>query len=225
MGILIAIEGGDGSGKATQSELLTKRLKAAGLNAHKISFPAYAEPSSTLVKMYLAGEFGKNSSDVNAYAASLFYAVDRYATFKKDWGSVYAEDDAIIIADRYTTANALHQVTKLPQEERKAFLDWLYDLEYTKIGLPKPDTVFYLDVRPEVSEKLRRSRESKTHTKPDIHENLAFQQETYKSAHFVVQHGGWTVVPCTNDTGDGMRSVESISDELYAFTVSRLCER
>ena len=156
-GKLIAIEGLDGSGKATQAKLLAGYLAAQGLAVREVSFPDYGSDSSALVKMYLAGQFGQHPDDVNAYAASSFYAVDRYASYKKDWGSFY-ENGGIVIADRYTTSNAVHQCSKLPPEQWESFLGWLFDFEFHLLGLPAPDEVIYLQVDPAVSQKLMTQR-------------------------------------------------------------------
>ena len=144
-GKLIVFEGTDGSGKATQSKLLFERLQREGVDCRKLNFPRYGEKSAALVELYLSGAFGTHPDDVNAYAASTFYSVDRYASYKQDWGKYY-EAGGLLIADRYTTSNAIHQGSKLPEAELPAFFDWLYDLEYGKMGLPRPDLVLYLDV-------------------------------------------------------------------------------
>lgn len=146
-GKLIVLEGLDGSGKATQAKLLAEHLAAQGVPVQKITFPDYASDSSALVKMYLAGQFGQHPDDVNAYAASSFYAVDRYASYKTSWGSFY-EQGGVIIADRYTTSNAVHQCSKLPQEQWEEYLHWLFDYEFRLLGLPAPDRVIYLQVDP-----------------------------------------------------------------------------
>ena len=165
-GTLIVLEGLDGSGKATQAKLLAQHLKEAGKNVQEITFPDYASDSSALVKMYLAGQFGDKPDDVNAYAASSFYAVDRYASYKTSWGSFY-EAGGVIIADRYTTSNAVHQCSKLPPEQWESFLQWLFDYEFRLLGLPAPDEVIYLQVDPAVSQKLmtQATRAKKTSTK------------------------------------------------------------
>ena len=148
-GRLIVLEGLDGSGKATQAGLLYEALCGRGEQAMKITFPNYESDSSALVKMYLGGAFGQDVNDVNAYAASSFYSVDRYASYKTLWGCFY-HDGGTVIADRYTTSNAVHQCSKLPREEWDAYLAWLFDFEYRKIAIPEPDTVVYLDVDPKV---------------------------------------------------------------------------
>ena len=168
-GKLIVFEGTDGSGKATQSELLCQELTRRGIPYRKLTFPRYQEESSALVRLYLGGAFGQKPGDVNAYAAASFYSVDRYASFKQDWGGWYRQG-GLVIADRYTTSNAVHQTSKLPPQERQAFLDWLFDFEYRKLGLPEPDRVLYLDVPTELSEQMMRRREQLTHTTADIHE-------------------------------------------------------
>ena len=165
---LIVIEGLDGSGKATQAKLLAENLAQQNLRVREVSFPDYASESSALVKMYLAGAFGTHPDDVNAYAASSFYAVDRYASFKHDWQGDY--EAGLVIADRYTTSNAIHQCSKLPMEQWDAYLDWLFDFEYEKLGIPSPDLVVYLKVDPDVSQKLLSKRYDGHMEKEDIHE-------------------------------------------------------
>ena len=218
-GRLIVFEGTDGSGKATQSRLLFERLEREGVDCRKLNFPRYGEKSAALVELYLGGAFGSHPDDVNAYAASTFYAVDRYASYKQDWGGYY-EAGGLLIADRYTTSNAVHQASKLPEGERKAFLDWLFDTEYRLLGLPKPDLVIYLDMPTEITEKMMRRRETATGTHADIHE----QDETYlkncrAAAREIVKDCGWTVIRCARD-GDP-RTVEDIHNQVYR-TVRKL---
>ena len=147
MGKLIIMEGLDGSGKGTQAELLAKSLTEQGKTLRKVTFPDYASDSSALVRMYLAGKFGDRPDDVNAYAASSFFSVDRYASYKTNWGEFY-RSGGLVISDRYTTSNAVHQCSKLPPEQWDSFLNWLFDFEYNKIGIPAPDRVIYLAVDP-----------------------------------------------------------------------------
>ena len=219
MGKLIVIEGTDGSGKSTQFRLLTQRLENENIAFRKIVFPQYSEPSSTLIRMYLGGEFGTNPSDVNAYAASSFYAVDRYASYKKAWGQWY-EQGGLVVCDRYTTSNAVHQASKLPPEERTVFLNWLFELEYGKLGLPKPDLVLYLDMPTEITEKMMRSREAATGTHADIHEqDEAYLKSCREAAREIVKDCGWTVIHCAK--GDAPRTVEDIHNQVYR-TVKKL---
>ena len=159
MGKLIVIEGTDGSGKSTQFRMLTDRLEREKRVFQKLVFPQYAEPSSALIRMYLNGEFGSKPTDVNAYAASAFYSVDRYASYKKVWGKWY-EEGGLVISDRYTTSNAVHQASKESGQAQQTFLKWLYEFEYEKLGLPRPDLVVYLDVPTDFTEALLRHREA-----------------------------------------------------------------
>ena len=220
MGKLIVIEGTDGSGKSTQFKLVTSRLEAENLAFQKLVFPQYAEPSSALIRMYLGGEFGTKPSDVNAYAASAFYAVDRYASFKKVWGQWY-EAGGLIVSDRYTTSNAVHQASKEPVEKQPEFLKWLYDFEYAKLGLPCPDLIIYLDVPTDFTEAMMRRREADTNTKADIHEQdmdyLATCRRTGKAA---AEYYGWTVIQCVQD--GAMRSIEDIHEEIYRHVAACL---
>ena len=213
-GKLIVLEGLDGSGKGTQAKLLAKHLTVTDHLVREITFPDYDSDSSALVKMYLAGQFGDKPDDVNAYAASSFYAVDRYAGYKADWGKFY-EEGGILIADRYTTSNAVHQASKLPEGERQAFLDWLFDLEYGRMGLPAPDLVLYLDLPTEVSEKMLRHREQATATAADIHEqDGAYLRRCREGAREIARDLGWSVIDCA--AGDAPRTVEDIRREVLS---------
>lgn len=214
MGRLIVVEGLDGSGKATQSEKLYEYLSNRGLNVRKVSFPDYESNSSALIKMYLAGEFGSEADSVNPYAASSFYAVDRYASFKTGWEKFY-NDGGIIIADRYTTSNAIHQCSKLPESEWKAFLDWLFEYEYRYMGIPEPDAVIYLRVDPDVSQKLMSGRYNNDESKKDIHErDTDYLRRSRMSADYCAKELGWRTVECTSD-GE-MRSIDDIFAEISA---------
>ncbi|MBQ6997487.1 MAG: deoxynucleoside kinase [Oscillospiraceae bacterium] len=222
MGKLIVIEGTDGSGKSTQFRALTERLTREGRAFKTLVFPRYAEPSSALIKMYLGGEFGTKPSDVNAYAASSFYAVDRYASYKQDWGQWY-ENGGVIVSDRYTTSNAVHQTSKEPKEKQAAFLQWLYEFEYDKLALPRPDLVIYLDVPTAFTEKMMRRREQETNTHADIHEqDMAYLATCRESGRTAAQYYGWHIVQCVKD-GE-MRSIEDIHAEIYALVKACLEE-
>ena len=222
MGKLIVIEGTDGSGKSTQFRLLTQRLENEGKTFQKLVFPQYAEPSSALIRMYLGGEFGTSPSDVNAYAASAFYAVDRYASYKKVWGEYY-EQGGLIVSDRYTTSNAVHQASKEPEEKQGEFLKWLYEFEYDRLGLPQPDLTIYLDVPTDFTEKLMRTREAATNTSADIHEqDLQYLATCRRTGEAAASFYGWTVIQCVKD--GKMRSIEDIHEEIYRHVAACLEE-
>ena len=220
MGKLIVLEGTDGSGKSTQFRLMAQRLTDEKVEFRRLVFPRYENESSALIRMYLGGQFGTKPSDVNAYAASAFYAVDRYASYKQDWGQWY-EDGGLILSDRYTTSNAVHQASKETGEKQDAFLKWLYEFEYDKLGLPRPDLTIYLDVPTDFTEKLMRNREQNTGTKADIHEQdteyLATCRRTGRAA---AEFYGWTVIDCVKD--GQMRSIEDIHEEIYKHVVACL---
>lgn len=216
-GKLYVIESGtDGSGKATQTEKLYNRLLSEGFPVRKVEYPNYKSDSSALVKMYLSGTFGTDPNAVSPYACSVFFAVDRFASFKTDWESFYQED-GIIIADRYTTSNMIHQAGKIYRlQEKEAFLDWLWDLEFKKIGLPVPDKVLFLDVTPTVSAELMKNRKNKFDEKApkDIHErNPKHLEDAYHNALFVADRYRWTKIDCV--VGQQMKSVEGIHEMIY----------
>ena len=211
-GTLIVIEGLDGSGKATQAKLLFESLRRQGKDVRQVSFPDYDSDSSALVKMYLAGDFGSDPGDVNAYAASTFFAVDRYASFKKNWRAFY-ENGGIVIADRYTTSNAVHQCSKLPEAEWEGFLNWLFHFEYDLLGIPAPDRVFYLQTAPGVNQKLLDHRYHGDEQKKDIHErNADYLAHSRAAAEFCAEKLGWTTIHCVRD--GAMRGIQEIHEEL-----------
>ncbi|MBE6956540.1 MAG: thymidylate kinase [Ruminococcaceae bacterium] len=214
-GKLIVFEGTDGSGKSTQFKALCQRLSDDGTAFERLVFPQYKEPSSALIRMYLAGEFGSRPGDVNPYAASAFYAVDRYASMKKVWGEQY-EQGGLILADRYTTSNAVHQSCKLPEGERADFCRWLDEFEHDRLELPRPDLVLYLDMPTEMAVKLLRSREQATNTQADIHEVDSNYLSTCRAAALqAAQVLGWTVIPCVKD--GVLRSIEDIHSEIWSL--------
>lgn len=218
---LYVIDGCDGSGKQTQAELMVKRLKSEGYNVGYVSFPNYSSPYCSLVKGYLSGEFGSDVLDVSAKAASLFFAMDRYASMKTSGWMNYD----IVIVDRYTTSNMVHQAAKLPYPEREDFYSWLADIEYNILNIPKPDGVIFLDVHPEISFQLRVKRgELKNGEKKDIHEsNYQFMKDSYVSAQECAKRFGWDVIRCSPD-GKNMRSIEDISEEIYSLLIKKNSE-
>jgi len=213
MGKLIVFEGTDGSGKSTQFDLLTKRLEREGQAFRRLRFPRYDQESSALIRMYLGGQFGSDPNAVNAYAASTFYAVDRYASYLQDWKDDY-KAGMLFLADRYTTSNAVHQGGKMDAEARAAYYDWLYDLEFGKMGLPKPDLVILMDMPIELTRQLMRKRESDTNTTADIHEqDLEYLAHCRDSALEAAKHYGWTVV--SGAKNGELRTIEEIHEEVY----------
>ncbi|MDE6762870.1 MAG: deoxynucleoside kinase [Oscillospiraceae bacterium] len=211
MGKLIVIDGLDGSGKTTQFDILKEKL-AEKTAVKSISFPDYQNPSSSLVKMYLNGEISENASDVNAYAASSFYAVDRYASYKMFWEKNYL-DGELILASRYVTSNAIHQMGKLPESEWDGYLKWLADYEYAKLGLPEADMVIFLDMPVDISQRLMSGRYDGDDSKKDIHEaNVKYLQTCRKSALYAAEKLGWRIVPCSED--GKILSVGDINDKL-----------
>lgn len=220
MGIFVDLEGLDGSGKTTQTELICKRLQEDGIDFRQIKLPDYDSDSSILVRKYLAGDFGKNAGDVNSYAASVLYAADRFASYTEKWGADYRAGK-LIFADRYTPANALYQMTKLDKSEWDSFLEWLFDFEYEKIGIPAPDKVIFLDMPVEVSQRLMTSRYGGDETKKDVHEaNVEFLNACREAALYAAEKYGWSVVNCA-ENGEPL-PIEVINDEVYKILLDVL---
>lgn len=214
-GKLIIIEGGDGSGKATQAKLLAERLIHRGKPVKTISFPDYDSDSSALVKMYLHGDFGTDADAVNPYAASAFYAVDRFASYQMKWKG-FLNRGGIVIADRYTTSNMLYQMIKIDdKKQREAYLDWLCDFEFCKMGLPRPDMVILLDVPLLVTERLMAGRSGKTGGETgDIHEkNEGFLEKCHGAYHELAVRYDWQTISCAENME--MRSIQSIHEDVY----------
>lgn len=212
MAKLIIIEGLDGCGKSTQTALLEKYFSDNGVQFKKIKLPDYDSPSSTLVNMYLKGDFGSDANSVNAYAAGAFYAVDRFASYKLGWGEAY-ECGTLILADRYATSNAIYQMEKLDKKQWDDYLDWSDDFEYNKIGIPKPDLVIYLDMPVDISQRLMTSRYNGDETKKDVHEvNVQFLNKCRESALYAAKKQGWAVVSCA-ENGEPL-SVDEIHNKI-----------
>ena len=197
MGKLIVIEGLDGSGKGTQSRRLTEYLKSQGKDTLRIDFPRYGTKGATLVEGYLKGELGGHPDDTGAYATSLFFAMDRYWSYRTDWGEFYHAENNFVICDRYTTANAVHQCAKLEKEKRDEYLEWLWDVEYEKIGIPKPDKIIFLDMKPSVVFKLIESRSVKDNREKDIHElDREYLERCYEGACDACKKLSWVHIKC-----------------------------
>lgn len=209
LGKLIVIDGLDGSGKNTQTKALLKRLEEQGIPAKMVSFPDYDSDSSALVKLYLNGDFGTDPESVNCFAASSFYAVDRFASFRLNWQRDY-EAGTVILANRYTTANAIHQLAKLPPEKHQAFLDWLWDFEFVKLGLPAPTRTILLELPVEKSLELIEVRGEKK----DIHENRSHLEKARAAALTAATAWGWTRISCLGEKGE-LLPIETVSDLVW----------
>lgn len=216
MGKLIVIEGTDSSGKQTQTEKLYERLEKEYDKIKKISFPNYDSPACEPVKMYLAGEFGTDAQKVNPYPASTMYAIDRYASYKKDWEEFYREN-GIILTDRYVTSNMIHQASKISdKEEKEVYLNWLEDLEYNKISIPRPDLTIFLNMPPEMANKLMEARKNKItgEDKKDIHEkNKEYLRKSHENACEIAKKYNWIEIKCVD--GERLKTIDEINDEIY----------
>jgi len=222
-GRLIVFEGADGAGKATQTHLMAKRLTAEGAAFREIDFPRYGNPFAEPARLYLAGALGRRPRDVGACAAAVLFAVDRYASYKEDWGGAY-EAGELILANRYTTSNAVHQASKLPVEEREAYLAWLFDLEYRRLELPEPAMVVYLDLPSDVSERMLRRRQQETGVKADIHEqDAAYLRRCRENAREIAASLGWQRIECA--PGGVLRAPEEIHEEIWALVRPLLGEK
>lgn len=212
-GKLIVLEGIDGSGKSAQYRRLCAKLEADDIAYHHIVFPRYDKDSSALIRMYLGGQFGTRPEDVNAYTASTFFAVDRFASYREDWGKIYHQG-GLILSDRYTTSNAVHQGSKLPEDELPDYFAWLSDLEYGKMGLPAPDLVIYLDVDIDLSLARMKRRQEKTNTHADIHEkDVQYLERCLKTARLAADYYGWAKIPFLKDGKE--RDIDEKNREIY----------
>jgi dTMP kinase len=222
-GKLIVLEACDGSGKATQTKKLYERLILEGYDVLKVEYPNYESDSSALIKMYLNGEFGDKPEDVNAYTASTFYAVDRYASFKKHWEGFY-DKGGIVLADRYTTSNMVHQASKIDNlEEKNKFLNWLCDLEFNLMGLPIPDVVVFLNMPPKYSKKLISNRKNKFtgEEEKDIHEkNEEYLIHSYKNACKIAEKYNWKQIDCIS--AGNIKTIDDIHEEIYEAIIKKL---
>lgn len=219
-GKLIVLEGIDGSGKSAQYRRLCDRMENDGIVYNHIEFPRYDKESSALIRMYLGGEFGEHPNDVDPYAASTFYAVDRFASYRTDWGGIY-NNGGIILSDRYTTSNAVHQGCKLPEGEQEGFFAWLYELEHKHMGLPVPDLVIYLEVDVKTSSARMRRREAKTNSSADIHEkDTAYLERCLRTADRAAEYFGWKRIPFMKDGQE--RDVDEKNAEIYRIILDAI---
>lgn len=223
-GKLIVLEGIDGSGKSSQYRRICEKLNRDHYDYYHIVFPRYEKESSALIRMYLNGEFGMHPEDVNAYTASTFYAVDRFASFRDDWGKKYNAGE-LIFSDRYTTSNAVHQGCKLHETELDAYFSWLKDLEYQKMQLPEPDLVLYLDVSLEIAAKRRSERELSGNSVADIHEkDQEYLAKCLNTASRACDFFHWIRIPYL-DTMGRERELEDKNEEIYGIIKNFLNDR
>lgn len=233
-GILICLDGCDCSFKETNVKALYNKMLEKGFKVKKLSFPDYSSDSSIFVKMYLSGKFGANPNDINPYTASTFYALDRYSSYHTKWKEYY-ENGYIIITDRYVTANALHQASKIENRQEKIkFLDWLWDLEYVKNGIPTPDLVIFLDMPFEIGAIINKNRKNKItgENKKDIHEsNLDYLKKSYENALWVAEKYKWHRISCINSKNynsvlngipDNVKTKEQMLNEIYSAVLIKL---
>ena len=222
MGKLIAIDGVDASGKQTHTELLASYFENSGKKVKRLSFPVYECESSALVKLYLNGSMGKNAQDVDAYAASTFFAADRFVTFRMDWHKDYEDKDTLIIADRYVSSNMIHQASKIEDiAEKDRFLDWLYDFEFNMYKIPEPDMTVFLDMPPKYGKMLISGRNNKFsgEEKLDIHESdFSYLEKSYENAKYVASKFGWRTVPCVKD--GNIRPIPDIQADIVKIVES-----
>ncbi len=208
MNKLIVIEGLDGSGKSTQLEMLREKLP----DAHFITFPNYESNSGRLITDYLNGTFAETDPCRSAYSASIMYAIDRYTSFRTDWGVMYNSGKPVISA-RYVSSNAVYQMTKLEKNEWDSYLDWLCDLEYEKLGMPRPDMTIFLDMPTEISQKLLIERYGGDESKRDIHErDIAYLKHCRDAAVYAAEKFGWETIDCSS--GGAPRNRTDINSEL-----------
>ncbi len=226
MGFLITIEAPDASGKATQTKMLTERLQREGYKTYKFAFPNYGSDACKPVEMYLSGVLGNNPCDTGAYSASVLFAVDRFFSYNLDWKDKLSEENTVVILDRYTTSNAVHQICKLEKQEWESFLSWLYDFEFKKMSLPVPDITISLDVPPKTSKMLleKRAKEDTEH-KTDIHEqDTEYLEKCYEASKYAAEKWGWTRVVCTGADGE-MLSREEIHEKIYRAVMERMVKK
>ena len=222
MGFLITIEAPDASGKATQTELLRKHLEEDGFKTYKFSFPNYGSDACKPAELYLSGALGAKAEDTGAYAASVLFAVDRFFSYRTQWKQLLEDSKTVIVLDRYTTSNAVHQICKLPRELWEEYLGWLYDFEFNKMALPIPDITIALDVKPYVSKILldKRAKEDASH-KSDIHEaDSEYLEKCYMASKYASEKWGWTRIECCD--GDSMKSREEIHGMIYKAVTDKM---
>ena len=213
-GKLIVVEGAcDGIGKSTQYQLLKDHLQEDGYEVVSHHFPSYDTVQGRPVEKYLKGDFGK-PSELSPYFVNTLYAVDRAITWKESLEKEY-NDGKIILLDRYTTSSIIYQSSVIEDiEERKKFIDYICDYEYSKLGIPEPDSVVFLHAPFDMVTKMRNARKANEGLVNDIHErDIEFMKKVYKNAMFISEYLGWDKIDCVN--GNSMDSIENIHQKVY----------
>lgn len=214
---ILVLDGVDASGKATQAKVLEENLKNIGYKTRLLSFPNYESSSSALVKMYLNGDWGTDATDINPYAAASAYALDRFSTMK----NIDLSEYDVLVMDRYVSSNAIHQAAKLRGEEKNKFLNWVFNYEYTLLGIPVPDQVIFLDMPPEYGAKLMADRALKAGTQKDIHENaFEYLVDSYLNATHIAKMCNWEIVHCVDK--ETIKSIQDIQGEILKIALSVL---
>jgi dTMP kinase len=213
--MLLVFEGTDGSGKATQSRLFMDRLRKEGRAVEYVDFPRYGNKSAAMVEDYLNGKFG-SASEVGPYRASLFYALDRYAaSFEmRKW----LAEGKVVVANRYVSANMGHQAGKIHDiMERDKYLDWLDNLEFGMLGIPRPDVVALLYMPPEIGQQLvdkKGHRDYVGGSRKDIHEaDLNHLRQAAEAYLYVAKKYGWTVIDCAPN--NNLKTIPDIHEEVW----------
>ncbi|MDR1240525.1 MAG: thymidylate kinase [Oscillospiraceae bacterium] len=219
-GKIIVIEGLDGSGKKTQSRILADQLSERGHNVKIISIPNYKSLSSGPLRIYLQGGLSENAFDVNAYAASSFFAVDRFINYIKFWKDFYQKKDSILICDRYTTSNMIYQLAKIKRECWDEFLEWLIEYEYKKLEIPEPDAVVYLKIPLKISQELMKIRYKGDISRRDLHESdEKYLVECELAAQYSSRKFNWNIIDCL-DKNEKIDTTERISNKILKIAKS-----
>ena len=220
-GKLIVFEGAcDGIGKSTQFKLLTDSLINDGFKICNHHFPTYDTYQGAPVEKYLKGEFGK-PGELSPYFVNSLYAMDRAITWNTKLKPAYNEGE-IILLDRYTTSSLIYQSALISDiEEKKKFIDYVVDFEYSKLGIKEPDQVLFLTAPFDLVTEMRQARKVNDGVVNDIHEqDLEFMKKVYDNANFLADYLGWDKIECSNS--NTLRSIDDIHGEAYRLVKEKM---